>query len=59
MARILRISGLEELNYDPDITKMRGSFMNVGERCNVAGSKMFINAVKDGDFDKALRIARN
>jgi hypothetical protein len=54
---LLRISGLEPFNYEPDASNMRRTFMNIGERCNVAGSTMFKKAIVDGDYDKALSIA--
>ena len=33
-------------------------FINVGERCNVAGSRKFLRLIKEGAFDEALTIAR-
>lgn len=33
-------------------------FINVGERCNVAGSRKFLRLVKEGNWDEALEIAR-
>lgn len=33
-------------------------FINVGERCNVAGSRKFLRLVKEGKWDEALEIAR-
>lgn len=33
-------------------------FINVGERCNVAGSRKFLRLVKEGSWDEALEIAR-
>ncbi|XRB11026.1 methionine synthase [Pseudoscourfieldia marina] len=36
---------------------MRSTFLNVGERCNVAGSSIYKKAIVDGNFDKALKIA--
>ena len=35
----------------------RKTFLNVGERCNVAGSIMYKKAIVDGDYDKAHAIA--
>ena len=49
----MRVSGLEPFNYDPDTIP----FINIGERCNVAGSSIFKKAVMNGDWDKALSIA--
>ena len=53
----LRLSGLEPFNYEPDAANYRATFINIGERCNVAGSAMFKKAIIDGDYDKALSIA--
>ena len=54
---LMRISGLEPLNYQPNPANMRSTFLNLGERCNVAGSIMFKKAIIDNDYDKALGIA--
>lgn len=54
---LLRLSGLEPLNYQPDPSDMRSTFLNVAERCNVAGSSIYKMAIVDGDYDKALGIA--
>ena len=48
----LHLSGLEALNVP------QGEFIKVGERCNVAGSKKFLNLIKEGNFTEALDIAR-
>ena len=34
------------------------SFINVGERCNVAGSRQFLRLIKEKNYDEALSIAR-
>jgi 5-methyltetrahydrofolate--homocysteine methyltransferase len=50
----LRLAGLEALNLT------EGSlFLNIGERTNVAGSRAFARRVIEGDYDSALRIARD
>ena len=54
---LLRLSGLEPLTYEPDPTNMRKTFLNIGERCNVAGSIIYKRAIVEGDYDKALSIA--
>lgn len=54
---LMRISGLEPFNYQPDAANMRRTFINIGERCNVAGSAMFKKAIIDNDYDAALGIA--
>ena len=33
-------------------------FINVGERCNVAGSRKFLRLIKEGAYDEAVAIAR-
>lgn len=45
------LAGLDAFNDN------RG-FINVGERCNVAGSRKFLRLIKDGNYDEALAIAR-
>ncbi len=48
----LRVSGLERLEITP-----RNNFVNVGERCNVAGSRKFLRLIKEKKYDEALSIA--
>jgi len=36
---------------------MRSTFINIGERCNVAGSSIYKKAIVDGNWDKAVQIA--
>merc|ERR1740138_264738 len=54
---LMRISGLEPMNFKPNTQNPRKSFLNIGERCNVAGSSIFKKAIVDGNYDKALEIA--
>jgi 5-methyltetrahydrofolate--homocysteine methyltransferase len=54
---LMRLSGLEPLNYNPNLANMRSTFLNIGERCNVAGSMLYKKAIVDGDYDKAFAIA--
>lgn len=54
---LMRLSGLEPLNYKPDPENMRSAFLKIGERCNVAGSIMYKKAIVDGDYEKAASIA--
>ena len=49
----LRVSGLETLAVTPE-----NNFVNIGERCNVAGSRKFLRLIKEGQYDEALAIAR-
>lgn len=39
-------------------TPLPGTFINVGERCNVAGSRKFLRLIKEKQYDEALAIAR-
>jgi 5-methyltetrahydrofolate--homocysteine methyltransferase len=49
----LKLSGLEPLVY------FQGSnFINIGERTNVAGSKMFARLIREEKFEEALAVAR-
>ena len=34
-------------------------FVNVGERCNISGSIAFKRLIKNGEFEKAIAIAKN
>ncbi|MHB1196499.1 MAG: methionine synthase [Lutibacter sp.] len=52
--RWLKLSGLEPL-----VLNENSNFINVGERTNVAGSRLFLRLIKDGKFDEALAIARH
>jgi 5-methyltetrahydrofolate--homocysteine methyltransferase len=54
---LMRISGLEPLNYAPNPADMRSTFLMLGERCNVAGSIIFKKAIINGDWEKAVGIA--
>ena len=49
----LRVAGLETLEISPE-----RNFINIGERCNVAGSRKFLRLIKEGSYDEALSIAR-
>jgi 5-methyltetrahydrofolate--homocysteine methyltransferase len=48
-----RLSGLEALNFDGE-----SLFINVGERTNVTGSKMFARLIREENYDEALSVAR-
>ena len=47
------LSGLELLNVTKEV-----QFVNVGERCNVAGSRKFLRLIKERKYDEAVAIAR-
>jgi len=50
----LRLSGLEPFNIGDDTL-----FVNVGERTNVTGSKMFARLILNGDYAEAVSVARH
>lgn len=47
------LSGLDLLDVTPEVR-----FVNVGERCNVAGSRKFLRLIKEKKYDEAISIAR-
>ena len=47
------LSGLERLVVSPEM-----NFINVGERCNVAGSRKFLRLINEKNYAEALTIAR-
>ena len=49
----LRLSGLEPLIVRPET-----NFINVGERTNVTGSKMFARLIREDKYEAALAVAR-
>ncbi|MDR3308987.1 MAG: homocysteine S-methyltransferase family protein, partial [Tannerella sp.] len=50
---ILQLSGHELLEIKPE-----NNFINIGERCNVAGSRKFLRLIKEKNYEEALTIAR-
>jgi 5-methyltetrahydrofolate--homocysteine methyltransferase len=50
---VMKLSGLEPVK----ITELT-NFVNIGERCNVTGSKKFARLIREGNYDEALTIAR-
>ncbi len=48
----MRLSGLEALTF-----RDKQIFVNVGERCNIAGSRKFKKMIMDGEYEKALAVA--
>ncbi len=50
----LKLSGLEALTIFPG-----SNFINIGERTNVSGSKKFARLISEGNYEKALSIARD
>ena len=53
-SKYLTLSGLEPFVLTPNIT-----FVNVGERTNVTGSRKFLRLIKDNNFEEAIEVARN
>lgn len=49
----LSLSGLSALRLTPEV-----AFLNVGERCNVAGSRKFLRLIREKNYDEAVAIAR-
>eukprot|EP00519_Triparma_laevis_P012690 CAMPEP_0182496176 /NCGR_PEP_ID=MMETSP1321-20130603/4857_1 /TAXON_ID=91990 /ORGANISM="Bolidomonas sp., Strain RCC1657" /LENGTH=93 /DNA_ID=CAMNT_0024699719 /DNA_START=1 /DNA_END=279 /DNA_ORIENTATION=+ len=52
------LSGLEDLVVDDCVNHLGLPFLNVGERCNIAGSKKFKNLIMAGDYGKCMDIAK-
>ncbi len=54
-SKIIRseFSGLESLSILPG-----SNFINIGERCNVAGSRKFARLIKENQFEEALQVAQ-
>ncbi|MCQ2236813.1 MAG: methionine synthase, partial [Bacteroidales bacterium] len=50
----MRLSGLDPMEVD----KKHKAFYQVGERCNVAGSRKFLRLINEKNYDEALGIAR-
>ena len=48
----LKLSGLEPL-----IVTTESNFINIGERTNVTGSRVFLKMIQSGDFEAALAVA--
>ncbi|CAG8730905.1 13266_t:CDS:2, partial [Cetraspora pellucida] len=48
------ISGLEVLKINKE-----SNFVNLGERCNVAGSRKFCRHILNGEYEEAMAIARS
>ena len=52
-SRHLCLAGLDMLEVEPE-----NNFVNVGERCNVAGSRKFLKLISQKQYDEAIAIAR-
>ena len=53
LPRLSRFSGLEPFAIHPDST-----FVMIGERTNVTGSRRFARLIKDEKYEEAIRVAR-
>ncbi|TLX72383.1 methionine synthase [Labilibacter sediminis] len=51
---VTHLSGLESLQMREDT-----NFINIGERCNVAGSRKFLRLIKEKKYEEAVSIARH
>ncbi len=51
---VLSLAGLERLDVTPE-----RNFVNIGERCNVAGSRKFLRLIQEKKYDEAVSIARH
>ena len=49
-----RFSGLEPVTLTPET-----NFVNIGERCNVSGSRKFARLIRDEKYEEALAVARD
>ena len=60
VAKTMWLSGLDFLDVNDHVKlSIDGScFVNVGERCNVAGSRKFLRLIKEKNYEEALSIAR-
>jgi 5-methyltetrahydrofolate--homocysteine methyltransferase len=52
------LSGLDLLEIKSPFTLHQSPFTNIGERCNVAGSRKFLRLIKERNYEEALQIAR-
>lgn len=50
---VMKLSGLEPVKINS-----LSNFVNIGERCNVTGSKKFARLIRESRYDEALSIAR-
>ncbi|KAK3586830.1 hypothetical protein CHS0354_034868 [Potamilus streckersoni] len=49
----MKLSGLEPMHIGPFT-----NFVNIGERCNVAGSRIFAKLITSGKFEEALSLTK-
>jgi 5-methyltetrahydrofolate--homocysteine methyltransferase len=51
---VAMFSGQQEFIWREEV-----KFVNVGERCNISGSIQFKNMIKKGEFEKAIKVAKD
>ncbi|MDD4190723.1 MAG: methionine synthase [Mangrovibacterium sp.] len=51
---LTRFSGLEPVTIAPET-----NFVNIGERCNVSGSRKFARLIREENYEEALVVARD
>lgn len=51
---LTRFSGLEPVTITPET-----NFVNIGERCNVSGSRKFARLIREEKYEEALAVARD
>lgn len=51
--QMTRFSGLEPVTLTPET-----NFVNIGERCNVSGSRKFARLIREEKYEEALAVAR-
>eukprot|EP00979_Chaetoceros_neogracilis_P011413 scaffold2814_cov400-Chaetoceros_neogracile.AAC.1 len=52
------LSGLEDLVVDDCHNQLGLPFLNIGERCNISGSKKFKKLMMAGNYGAAMDIAK-
>ncbi|MDR0712865.1 MAG: methionine synthase [Bacteroidales bacterium] len=57
LPKTLRLAGLEPLTAEKTGQQF-STFINIGERCNVAGSAKFARLIREGNYPEAVSIAR-
>lgn len=51
---LTRFTGLEPVAITAEV-----NFLNIGERCNVSGSRKFARLIREGKYEEALSVARD
>jgi 5-methyltetrahydrofolate--homocysteine methyltransferase len=53
-SKFTMLSGLQEFIFRDNL-----NFVNVGERCNIAGSTAFKKLIVNGQYEKAIKVAKD